>query len=436
MKVAMIGTGYVGLVSGVCFSEFGVEVTCVDNLAEKIARLERGEIPIYEPGLEALVRRNAEAGRLRFTTDLAAAVDAADVIFICVGTPMGVDRRADMRYVFGAGAEIARALKKPGKVIVTKSTVPVGTAQKLKQIISENLPAPIEFHVASNPEFLREGSAVEDFLRPNRVVIGAESDYAANQVKALYRPLYLIETPIVITNLETSELIKYAANGFLAVKISFINEVAALCERVGADVKIVAKGMGLDQRIGSKFLHPGPGYGGSCFPKDTEALLMTAEDAGGDFRLIRAAIDANEGIPARLVARMDQALGGLQGKTIAQLGLAFKPETDDLRDSPALKLLDRLLAAGATVRACDPIAMRGAQALYPQLALSKDPYEAVQGADAVMLVTEWNLFRQLDLTRVRSLLKGPHFFDWRNVYEPEMMARAGFTYHSVGRREA
>ncbi len=434
MKIALIGTGYVGLVSGACFAEFGLDVTCVDKLADKIETLRRGEIPIYEPGLDSLVKRNAAAGRLRFSTDLAAAVDQAEVIFICVGTPMGHDRRADMRFVHGVAAEIGRAIRSPGKVVVTKSTVPVGTAQQVKKLLAENISGGHEVHVASNPEFLREGSAVEDFLRPNRVVIGAESEYAANQVKALYRPLYLIETPIVVTRLETSELIKYAANGFLAMKISFINEVAALCERVGADVKQVAKGVGLDNRIGTKFLHPGPGYGGSCFPKDTEALLKTAEDAGGDFELIRAAIGVNEKIPARLIARMETALGGVKGKKIAQLGLAFKPETDDLRESPGLRLLDALRAAGATVVACDPVAAAGARKLYPDLACADDAYAAAAGADAVMLATEWNQFRQLDLPRLKGAMRGAHFFDWRNVYEPAMMAAAGFAYQSVGRR--
>lgn len=433
MRIAMIGTGYVGLVSGACFSEFGTEVVCVDKDVSKIDRLHRNEIPIYEPGLDDLVARNVEAGRLSFTTDLKEAVRSADAVFIAVGTPT---RRggghADLSYVYAAAKEIAEAMD-GYTVIVTKSTVPVGTGREVERIIRETRPD-AEFDVVSNPEFLREGSAIEDFMRPDRVVIGAETDRSREVMRQLYRALFLIETPILFTSLETSELTKYAANTFLAMKITFINEIADLCEKVGANVHDVAKGIGLDGRIGKKFLHPGPGYGGSCFPKDTMALVQTAQDKGAPLRIIETVVDINARRKKQMAERIIAFAGGdVQGKTIAVLGLTFKPNTDDMRDSPSLDIVPALQAAGATVRAFDPEGMHEAAKLLPGVVYCKDAYEAMDGADVAALVTEWNQFRNLNLTRVKGLLKEAALIDLRNVYSPKDMAAAGFRYESIGR---
>jgi UDPglucose 6-dehydrogenase len=440
MRIAMIGTGYVGLVSGACFSEFGVSVTCVDKDADKIARLQRGEVPIYEPGLDQLVAVNKAAGRLSFTTDLAAALDGADAVFIAVGTPSRRgDGHADLSYVFAAAGEIAEVLAaRPGTrtVIVTKSTVPVGTGRRLENILAQRLPANA-FDVASNPEFLREGSAIQDFMRPDRVVIGTDSEHARTVLRALYRPLYLLETPVVFTTIETAEMIKYAANAFLATKITFINEVANLCEAVGADVRDVARGIGLDGRIGRKFLHAGPGFGGSCFPKDCEALVRTAEEAGSPLTMVERVLEINNSRKRSMADRITAACdGSVTGKTLAVLGLTFKPNTDDMRESPSLSILPLLIEAGATIRAFDPEGMDEAKKLLPDLAYCGDAYQAIEGADALVLLTEWNEFRALDLVRVRSLLRAPVVIDLRNIYQPEEMTEAGFIYHSIGRTAA
>jgi UDPglucose 6-dehydrogenase len=433
MRIVMVGSGYVGLVSGACFSEFGIEVACIDKDEAKIERLRRGEMPIFEPGLEALVESNTRAGRLSFGTDLAAATAGADAVFIAVGTPSRRgDGHADLSYVFAAAEEIAAALTGYA-VIVTKSTVPVGTGREVARRIRAVNPA-AEFDVASNPEFLREGSAINDFMRPDRVVIGSDAERARQAMRQLYRPLYLIETPIIFTGLETSELIKYAANGFLATKITFINEIADLCEKVGADVHDVARGIGLDGRIGRKFLHPGPGFGGSCFPKDTLALAMTAKQAGTPFRLIEAVVDVNEKRKKSMADRVIAACGGsVAGCTIAALGLTFKPNTDDMRDSPSLAILPALQAAGATVRSFDPEGMAEARKAMPDVAYCDNAYDAMTGADAVVIITEWNEFRALDLERMRRLLRRPIVVDLRNVYNPEDMAAAGFAYSCIGR---
>jgi UDPglucose 6-dehydrogenase len=433
MRIAMIGTGYVGLVSGACFSEFGVDVVCVDKDADKIARLKRGEIPIFEPGLDALVARSVADGRLSFTTELPAAVADADAVFIAVGTPSRRgDGHADLSYVYAAAEEIADALTGYA-VVVTKSTVPVGTGREVDAIIRRRRPD-AELDVCSNPEFLREGAAINDFMRPDRVVIGADSERAREVMRALYRPLYLIETPIVFTSLETSELIKYAANTFLATKITFINEIADLCERLGADVHDVARGIGLDGRIGRKFLHPGPGYGGSCFPKDTLALVRTAQDAGAPLRIVETVVDINDRRKKRMAEKVIAAAGGsVAGLTVAVLGLTFKPNTDDMRDAPSLDIVPALQQAGATVRAYDPEGMDEAAKLLPGVAWAQNAYEAMTGADAVVLITEWNEFRALDFERMTALLKRPLLVDLRNVYNPEDMRRAGFEYVSVGR---
>jgi UDPglucose 6-dehydrogenase len=433
MHIGIIGTGYVGLVTGACFAEFGVYVTCIDKDAKKIRALRQGKVPFYEPGLGDLVNRNVRNGRLRFSTKINDAVDSSLVIFIAVGTPPRGDGSADMRYVEEVASEIADNIK-GYKVIVTKSTVPVGTGARLRKIISKKLKEQIDFDIVSNPEFLREGAAIEDFMRPNRVVIGAGSQQAVAIIKDLYRPLYLIETPFVITNVETAELIKYASNSFLAVKISFINELSVLCERVGADVQTVAKGMGLDQRIGPKFLHCGPGYGGSCFPKDTRALLTIAENNGVPLGIVRSAVEANEVQKSRMVELMKEAMGDIKGKTFAVLGLSFKPNTNDLREAPALYIIEKLLAGKAKVRAFDPIAIEDAKKLLGgSVTFAKGPYDCVARADAVVIVTEWNEFRNLELARMRKLMKTPYFFDLRNIYEPEKMKRLGFKYFSVGR---
>lgn len=434
MNVVMIGAGYVGLVSGACFSEFGAMVTCVDVDQGKIDRLKAGQIPIYEPGLDALVEKNVREGRLHFSTDLAAAVGEADIVFIAVGTP---SRRgegyADLTYVYEAARQIAAALR-AYTVIVDKSTVPVGTARNVARIIRETNPQ-ADFDVASNPEFLREGAAISDFMRPDRVVIGVESERAEALLRELYRPLNLIEAPILRTNIESAELIKYASNAFLATKISFINEISMLCEVVGADVHAVAKGMGLDGRIGRKFLHAGPGYGGSCFPKDTQALVRIAQEHGVSSRIVESVIEVNAAQKARMVKKIRDALGGSEaGKTIAVLGLTFKPETDDMRDAPSLSILPPLMEKGATIRAHDPHGMEEAKKLLPDgVKYFGDIYDTFTGADAVVLLTEWNVYRGLDLDRIKSGMNGIVFCDLRNVYEPGTMRAAGFEYYCVGR---
>jgi UDPglucose 6-dehydrogenase len=430
----MIGTGYVGLVSGTCFSEFGIDVVCVDKDVSKIDRLQKGEIPIYEPGLDKLVETNAAAGRLTFTTDLKEAVASADAVFIAVGTPSRRgDGHADLSYVYGAAREIAEAMD-GYTVVVNKSTVPVGTGDEVEKVIRETNPD-ADFDVVSNPEFLREGSAINDFMRPDRVVIGTSSARAQEVMRQLYRVLYLIETPILFTARRTSELIKYAGNTFLATKITFINEIADLCEAVGANVHDVAKGIGLDGRIGRKFLHAGPGYGGSCFPKDTLALVKTAQDEGAPLRIIETVVDINNKRKKAMADRVVKACGGsVAGKTIAALGLTFKPNTDDMRDSPSLDIVPALQAAGAIVKAYDPEGMDEAKKLFNEdLQYTADAYEAMDGADAVVIITEWNQFRSLNLDRVKSLLKAPVIVDLRNIYNPQDMQDAGFVYDSIGR---
>jgi UDPglucose 6-dehydrogenase len=432
----MIGTGYVGLVSGACFAEFGPTVTCVDLNAEKVERLRRGEIPIYENGLEDLVQKGLAAKRLFFTTDLAAAVREADAVFIAVGTPSRRgDGHADLRFVEAAAVDIAKALT-GYTVVVTKSTVPVGTGRKVAKIIRETAPD-ADFDVVSNPEFLREGSAIGDFMRPDRVVIGAETERAQAVMKQLYRPLYLNETPIVMTSLETSELTKYAANAFLATKITFINEMAELCEKVGANVQDVARGMGLDGRIGKKFLHAGPGYGGSCFPKDTVALARTAQEYGAPARIVETVIQVNDTRKGAMASRVMQACGGsVRGKTVGVLGVAFKPNTDDMREAPALAIVPALQDAGAVVRAYDPAAMHEAQQLLPDVVWCDGPYEVAEGADVLVLITEWNEFRALDLNRLGSAMKSRVLVDLRNVYPAEEANAAGFAYSGIGRGPA
>lgn len=433
MHIGIIGTGYVGLVSGACFAEFGIYVTCIDKDDKKVRSLKKGEVPFYEPGLEGLVKKNIKNGRLRFSTKIRDAVDSSLVIFIAVGTPPRGDGSADMRYVESVAEEIAENIK-GYKVIVTKSTVPVGTGAKLTKIISKKLKEQVDFDIVSNPEFLREGSAIEDFMRPNRVVIGARSQQAAAIMKDLYRPLYLIETPFVITNVETAELIKYASNAFLAVKISFINEISNLCDRVGADVHMVAKGMGLDHRIGAKFLHPGPGYGGSCFPKDTRALLTIAAKSGMDLEIVKSAVEANERQKIIMIEKIKNGVGDLKNKTIAVLGLSFKPNTNDMREAPSIFIIEKILKEKAKVKAFDPIAMEDAKAIFhDKIKYAKGPYDCVNGADAVVILTEWNEFRNLELLKIKTLLKIPNFFDFRNIYEPEKMKRLGFNYFCVGR---
>lgn len=435
MHIAMIGTGYVGLVSGTCFAEFGIRVTCVDKDESKIARLNQGEIPIYEPGLEALVKKQVEAGRLSFTTSVADAVRDADAVFIAVGTPpRRFDRAADLSFVYQAARDVAAAMQ-GYTVIITKSTVPVGTAREVARIVRETRPDG-DFDVCSNPEFLREGAAINDFMRPDRVVIGAESEQAQEVMRAIYRPLYLNETPIVFTSLETAELSKYAANAFLATKITFINEIANICEKAGANVQDVAKAMGLDGRIGSKFLHAGPGYGGSCFPKDTEALLRIGEQYGAPQRIVEAVVKVNDerrrDMARRVIAACD---GNVRGKKIAILGVAFKPNTDDVRDAPSLYVIPLLQAAGAHIAAYDPAAMEVAAQEIENVTWCKNAHEAIEGADALVILTEWNEFRALDLHRVGGLMKGKILCDFRNIYKPDIVAREGFRYLSIGRPE-
>jgi UDPglucose 6-dehydrogenase len=434
MKITMIGGGYVGLVSGACFADLGVEVCIVESDAAKLDLLHRGRMPIYEPGLDKLVAENVAAGRLRFTGDLTAGVQDAEAVFIAVGTPTRRgDGHADVSYVNAAAEQVARALTDYA-VIVTKSTVPVGTGRSIAEIVRQANPD-LAFDVASNPEFLREGSAIGDFMRPDRVVIGTESERAREVLRRLYRPLYLIEAPILFTNIETAELTKYAANAFLAMKVTFINEMADLCERVGADVHDVARGIGLDGRIGRKFLHPGPGYGGSCFPKDTLALVRIAQDWGAPSRLVEATVAVNDARKAGMAARVVAACGGsVRGKTIAVLGLTFKPETDDMRDAPSLPIIHRLVEEGASIRAFDPEGMEPARRLLPEsVVYCRDALDAAMGAHALVLVTEWNEFRALSPARLAESMRGRVMVDLRNVFDPAAMREAGFAYLSVGR---
>ncbi len=431
MRIAMIGTGYVGLVSGACLSEFGHDVVCIDKDASKVETLRAGGIPIFEPGLDEVVATNVKAGRLSFETDLARGVAGAAAVFIAVGTPSRRgDGHADLTYVYAAAEEIAKALTGYA-VIVTKSTVPVGTSRKVEEIIKKARPD-AQFDMASNPEFLREGSAIEDFRRPDRVVVGCDTERAREVMREVYRPLFLNETPILFTSRETSELIKYAANAFLATKITFINEMADICEKVGGDVQDVARGIGLDGRIGKKFLHAGPGYGGSCFPKDTLALVQTAQELQAPTRIVEAVVAVNDRRKLDMAKKVEDAFGGVKGKTIAVLGLTFKPNTDDMRDAPSLVIVPYLQAAGATIRAYDPEGHKEA-AKHLKLDYRKDTYDALDGADGVVILTEWNEFRALDFNRVKKSLKTPIMVDLRNIYRPSQMTEAGFRYTSVGR---
>lgn len=432
MHIAVIGTGYVGLVTGACFAEFGVDVTCVDVDAEKVEKLTQGIIPIYEPGLDKIVAKNTAAGRLIFTTDIKSAVERSLVVFLAVGTPPQDDGSPNMSYYRQAAKEVAEAIN-GYKVLVTKSTVPVGTGRWLREFIAANLRIDTEFGVASNPEFLREGAAIEDFMRPDRVVVGTDDERAIEVMKDLYRPLYLIETPVVITSLEAAELIKYAANAFLATKITFINEIANLCDAIGCDVHDVARGMGMDNRIGRKFLHPGPGYGGSCFPKDTRALTTVADGFGVETRIVDAVVEANERQREAMIPKIANLIGDLNGKTIAVLGLSFKPETDDMRESPAIEIINGLIERGASVKAFDPVAMKEARHYLPGIEYASDEYDAISGADGLVIITEWNQFRALDMEKVKELLNSPKIADLRNVYEPEDMREMGFEYVGVGR---
>ncbi|MBD21562.1 MAG: UDP-glucose 6-dehydrogenase [Rhodospirillaceae bacterium] len=435
MKIAMIGAGYVGLVSGACFSEFGVDVVCVDKDDNKIKQLNSCVCPIYEPGLENLITSNVNSKRLFFTTDLSLAMKGADAVFIAVGTPSRRgDGHADLSFVYKAAEEVAANLQ-GYTVIVTKSTVPVGTGREVKRIIRNQKPDG-QFDIASNPEFLREGAAISDFMRPDRVVIGTENKRAADVLSELYRPLNLLETPIVQTTLETAELIKYAANSFLATKVTFINEFATLCEKLDADIQDVARGIGLDGRIGSKFLHAGPGYGGSCFPKDTLALVKTAQEAGAPIKIVETVVDINNHRKVEMADKVSKACGGsVKDKTIAVLGLTFKPNTDDMRDSPSLVIIPELQKSGAKIKAFDPQGMREAKNYLHNVVFCKGPYEAMDGAHAVVIITEWNAFRALDLVRVKSLLKTPILVDLRNIYNLSEMEKAGFIYYSIGRKE-
>lgn len=434
MKIAMIGTGYVGLVSGVCFSDFGHDVVCVDKDPRKIEKLELGIAPLYEPGLEDLMSKNVAAGRLTFTGDLKQAVDGADAVFIAVGTPTRRgDGHADLTYVMAAAEEIAAALT-GYTVVVTKSTVPVGTNRQVRDVIARANPA-ADFDVASNPEFLREGAAIDDFMRPDRIVVGVETDRASDVMNDIYRPLYLRDFPIMSTDLESAEMIKYAANAFLATKITFINEIAALCERTGADVKMVSKGMGLDGRIGAKFLHAGPGYGGSCFPKDTQALARMGQDHSSPMQLTETVIKVNDEVKRRMVDKVVDICGGsVNGKVIVVLGVTFKPNTDDMRDSPSLTIVPALVGNGARLRVVDPQGRREGEALLPGVKWIEDAYKASKDADAIVILTEWNEFRALDLQRMAKLMKTPVMADLRNIYNPKDVERAGFVaYVSIGR---
>jgi UDPglucose 6-dehydrogenase len=435
--IAIIGTGYVGLVGGACLSEFGMDVICVDKDEEKVTKLKNGITPIYEPGLDAIVRKNYKAGRLKFTVDFKDAIESSEVIFLAVGTPPLEDGSADLSYILSAASEIAENMN-GYKIIVDKSTVPVGTGQKVKNIINEILKkrnVDFDFDVVSNPEFLREGAAVRDFMHPDRVIIGAESERAIEAMKSIYNVLYLIDTPFVVTNLETAEMIKYASNAFLATKISFMNEIANVCELVSADVHHVAKAMGLDGRIGNKFLHPGPGYGGSCFPKDSMALAKIADDVGYDFEIIKSVVSVNKKQKSRMVEKIERHLKSLDGKQVGILGLSFKPETDDLREAPSIAIIKELLAKGAKVKVYDPIAMESMKKLFSlNVEYCIDEYEVCKDSDCVVLLTEWNQFRRLNLDKIKEALKAPVFLDLRNVYEPEDMNKKGFVYEGVGRK--
>ena len=432
MHIAVIGTGYVGLVTGACFAEFGVDVTCVDIDATKIARLIAGEMPIYEPGLEQLVTKNMQSGRLLFTTDLKQAVEQALVVFLAVGTPPKSDGSPDLSFVESAARSVAEHMN-GYKVIVTKSTVPIGTGEYLRKLIRQHLKSNLNFGIVSNPEFLREGAAINDFMRPDRVVVGSRDDEAVAIMRDLYRPLYLIEVPFVVTSLEAAELTKYAANAFLATKISFINEIANLCESIGCDVHDVARAIGMDRRIGNKFLHPGPGFGGSCFPKDTQALASVAREFGRESLIVDAVIEVNRRQRQAMIPKIEKLLGEVNGKTVAILGLAFKPETDDMREAPAIDIISGLLERGATIRAYDPVAMSEAAKVLPKVSFADDEYEAVTNADALVFMTEWNQFRALDMGRVRDLMRSPRIADLRNIYDPADMRELGFEYVGVGR---
>jgi UDPglucose 6-dehydrogenase len=432
MKIGIIGTGYVGLVTGACFADFGIVVTCNDMDGGKIASLKKGVIPYYEPGLEELVKKNMKLGRLSFTTDIVDTVKGSDAVFIAVGTPARKDGSANLSFVEEAAKGIARSIK-DYLVVVMKSTVPAGTTRKIQKLINDDLKGNLDFDIAMNPEFLREGTAVEDFRSPHRVIVGADSDRAISVLKDLYKPVYPMETPFLFCNIETAEIVKQASNAFLATKISFINEMAALCERVGADVHIVAQGMGLDERIGAKFLHAGPGFGGSCLPKDSKALVHIAETQDVDMKIVRAALDANVKQHKAVVGKIRSAMRSLRGKTIAILGLSFKPNTDDMRDAPSIAIIKELLRSKANVRAYDPVAVKNAKEIMPDITYTSDTYRAVKGVDAVVIVTEWNEFRNLDLEKIKSSLKTPMFFDLRNIYDPAKMKRMGFEYYSVGR---
>lgn len=432
MHIAVIGTGYVGLVTGACFAEFGVDVTCVDVDEEKIARLSDGIIPIYEPGLEQLVTKNLQTGRLNFTTDLKTGVERGLVIFLAVGTPPKDDGSPELKYIDAAARSIAEHMN-DYKVIVTKSTVPVGNGERLRVLIREHQSKPTDFGIVSNPEFLREGAAINDFMRPDRIVIGSRDEDAIEIMRELYRPLFLIETPFVVTSLEAAELTKYAANAFLATKISFINEIANLCDRVGCDVHDVARAIGMDKRIGNKFLHPGPGYGGSCFPKDTSALASVAREYGSDSLIVDAVMEVNRRQRAVMIPKIEKLVESLSGKTIAVLGLSFKPETDDMREAPSIDIIRGLTERGAQIRAYDPAAMMEARKCLPDIFYAEDEYDAVTGADALVFMTEWNQFRALNMERVRKLMKSPKIADLRNIYEPADMRELGFDYVGVGR---
>ena len=432
MHIAVIGTGYVGLVTGACFADFGMRVTCVDKDGDKINSISAGRMPIYEPGLDALVAKGVREGRLEFSTDVGGTVAQSLVVFLAVGTPPSGDGSADMSQIDEVAYEIAKALN-GYKVIVTKSTVPVGAASRIKKIIEENKATPSRFSVAANPEFLREGAAINDFMRPDRVVIGCTDDEAVAILKDIYRPLYLLETPFVITTPESAEMIKYASNAFLATKVSFINEISGLCELLGADVHDVAKGMGMDVRIGSKFLHPGPGFGGSCFPKDAQALVALGRSVNYDVRIVEAALRVNECQKDSIIDRIRRLLPRLDGRTIAILGLAFKPETDDIREAPSIRIIGDLLEAGARIRAYDPAAMESARRLLTDVEYCEDEYEAARGSDGLVVVTEWNQFRRLDMDRLKEMMREPNIIDLRNVYEPETMRSAGFKYLAMGR---
>ncbi|MFQ5963577.1 MAG: UDP-glucose dehydrogenase family protein [Candidatus Scalinduaceae bacterium] len=435
MNICIIGSGYVGLVTGACFAEFGLNVTCVDKDRDKIDRLSKGETPIYEPGLQELILKNVRQERLSFSAHVEEGVKNALVIFIAVGTPPKQNGDSDLQYIKEVSKQTAKTMD-GYKVIVTKSTVPVGTGKMIEEIIKKYQKAKINFDVASNPEFLREGSAIEDFLRPNRVVIGTSSEQAIAILKDLYRPLYLIETPFLITNIETAEMIKYASNAFLATKISFINEIANLCERVGADVHMVAKGMGLDNRIGSKFLHPGPGFGGSCFPKDTRALAQMAKNNNYELKIIKSVIEVNQQQRIMMIDKIKKSIGSLRGKTIGILGLSFKPNTDDIRESPAIEMAKILIKRGSKIRAYDPEALGTAKTIFNSNKVNycKDAYEVAKGSNALVIATEWNQFRMLDMKRIKKLLKEPVLIDLRNVYEPGYVRKLGFLYSSVGRK--